>query len=76
VAGMGPGKRPGSTGERTETLAYRKGPQLSRTEPNGRIQYQVCRLRIAVPFDRSVAGPRRSMSRFDDRRPSITEPER
>jgi hypothetical protein len=76
VADMGPCKRPDSTGERTETLAYGKGPQPSRTEPNGRIEYRVCRLQIAAPFDRSVAGPRRSRSRFDDRRPSITEPER
>ena len=76
MADMGPCKRPDSTGERTETLAYGKGPQPSRTEPNGRIEYRVCRLQIAAPFDRSVAGPRRSRSRFDDRRPSITEPER
>ncbi len=75
MADMGPCKRPGFAGEGTETLAYRKGPQPSRTEPNGRIQYRVCRLRIAVPFDRTAAGAALFTVRFDDRHLPITQTE-
>jgi len=56
VADMGPCKRRGSTGEGMETLAYGKvvpaiWDQGQRLPPDT----GVCRLRLAVPFDRSVA---------------------
>jgi hypothetical protein len=77
VADMGPCQRPGSTGEGTETLAYGKGPQPSGTSPSIRLpDTGVCRLRIAVPFDRSALRNALSTVRLDDRQPPITEPER
>src|SRR6266851_4331580 len=50
-------KGPGFTGEGTETLAYKKAvPSYSGPRASARLpDTGVCRLRIAVPFDRSVA---------------------
>jgi hypothetical protein len=76
VADMGPWKRPGFTGEGTETLASREAVPPSGTRVRARPRHQACRLRIAVPFDRSAAGTALSTVRLDDRQPPITEPER
>jgi hypothetical protein len=74
VVGMGPCKRPGSTGEGTETLAYRKAVPAIGTRPALVSDTGVCRLRVSVPFDRSVAGTALSTVRFDDPHPPITQP--
>jgi DNA-binding transcriptional LysR family regulator len=77
VADMGPCKRPGFTGEGTETLAYRKAVLAIRDQASARISDTgVCRLRIAVPFDRSAAGAALLMVRFDDRHPRISQQKR
>jgi hypothetical protein len=74
---MGPCKRPGFTGEGAETLAHGKAVQAIRDQTSARAtDTGVCWLRIAVPFDRSVAKTALFAVRFDDPHPPITKPER
>jgi hypothetical protein len=57
---------------RTERESQPSGTKASARLPDT----GVYRLRITVPFDRSVAGTALSTARFDDPHPPIIEPER
>ena len=77
VADMGPCKRPGSAGEGTETLAYRRAVPASRDQG----QRSHCRHRglstaDSVPFDRSASRTALLTARFDDPHPSSSQPKR
>jgi hypothetical protein len=62
-------------GEGTETLAYRKAVPAIRDQASARIaDTGVCRPRISVPFDRSVAGATLLTVRLDDRHPPAPQP--
>jgi len=76
VAGMGPCKRPGLTGEGTETLAYRRAVPVIRDPGSARMQTPES---ISCGYrSRSIEAlrwPRCSPSDFDDRHPRITQTE-
>ncbi len=77
MADMGPCKRPGSAGEGTETLAYRRAVPASRDQG----QRSHCRHRglstaDGVPFDRSASRTALLTARFDDPHPSSSQPKR
>jgi hypothetical protein len=75
VADMGPCKRPGLTGEGTETLASRKAvPAIRDQGQRSSPRHRGCRLWIKVPFHRSTAMTALITVRFDNRQPPITQP--
>ena len=77
MADMGRCKRPGFTGEGTETLAYGKAVPAIRDQASARPpETRVYRPRIAVPCDRTAAITALSTVTLDDRHPPVTEPER
>ncbi len=66
MAEIGPCKRPGSTGEATETLAYKKAAQPSETRPVLAFQAPGLSAADIVPFDRSACEDRAVRGRCDD----------
>ena len=66
MADMGPCKRPGSTGEGTETLAYRKAVPAIRDQASARAtETGACRLRVSGARSiKALRGPRCSRSRL------------
>ena len=75
MAGMGLCKRPGFTGEGTETLAYGKAAPAIRDQASARAtDTGVCRLRVSAA--RSIDAPARPALlavRFDDPHPPIIQ---